>query len=317
MRWPERIGRRIKLRDLNILLEVAHWGSMAKAARHLAISTPVVSKAISDLEHVVGVRLLDRTAQGIEATIYGRTLLKWSVAAFDDLKQAVKEIEFLADPTEGELRIGCTEVIASGIMRPIIKELAQQHPRIRIHVLHVPQVTAPDVLFRPLRDRMVDIMVGRVPKPLNEDDLNCEELFLDRMLVVAGLRSKWARRRNIDLPDLVDEPWVLPSLDTPIGSHLVEAFGALGLRAPRTNIVSTFVQLRSDLLADGLCLTVLPESMLRFGRTSSFKALPIKLPAPAPGPVALVTLKNRTLSPLVTIFANLARAVAKPLANSR
>src|SRR5262249_51558257 len=155
------------------------------------------------------------------------------------------------------------------------------------------------VLFRPLRERTIDIMVGRVSKPLDADDLNCEELFVDRMRIVAGARSKWASRRRIDLAELVDEPWILPAYDTPIGSHLVGAFRARGLDGPRTNIVSTFVQLRSDLLAEGHYLTVIPESMLCFGRNPSFKALPIELPAPSPGPVALVTLKNRTLSPLV------------------
>jgi DNA-binding transcriptional LysR family regulator len=104
MEWSERIGRRIKLRDLHILTEVVQSGSMAKAAKSLAVSTPVVSKTIADLEHAVGVRLLDRSARGIEATMYGRALLRWSLAAFDDLRQGVKEIEFLADPTAGELR---------------------------------------------------------------------------------------------------------------------------------------------------------------------------------------------------------------------
>ena len=64
MRWADRIGRRLKLRDLHVLSAVVQWGSMAKAARHLAVSQPVVSAAIADLEHAVGVRLLDRSRQG-------------------------------------------------------------------------------------------------------------------------------------------------------------------------------------------------------------------------------------------------------------
>ena len=60
MDWGERIGRRLKLRDLHILLAVVQCGSMTKAARQLSVSNPVVSKAIADLEHTLGVRLLDR-----------------------------------------------------------------------------------------------------------------------------------------------------------------------------------------------------------------------------------------------------------------
>src|SRR5215211_2819197 len=98
MQWTDRIGHRIKLRDLHVLIAVVQSGSMTKAAESLAISVPVVSKAISDLEHTVGVRLLDRSAQGIEPTSYGSALLDSSLAAFDELRQGVKNIQFLADP---------------------------------------------------------------------------------------------------------------------------------------------------------------------------------------------------------------------------
>ena len=101
MRWADRIGRRLKLRDLHVLSAVVQWGSMAKAAQHLAVSQPVVSAAIADLEHTIGVRLLDRSRRGVEPTIYGRALLKHGMVAFDALKQGMKEIEFLAESHRG------------------------------------------------------------------------------------------------------------------------------------------------------------------------------------------------------------------------
>src|SRR5262245_55093087 len=112
MRWNDRIGRRIKLSDLHILLAVAQSGSMAKAASQLAVSHPVVSRSISELEHTLGVRLLERNRQGIELTEYGRAMLDRGHAVFDELRQGVKDIEFLSDPTAGELRIGTTPPLA-------------------------------------------------------------------------------------------------------------------------------------------------------------------------------------------------------------
>src|SRR6266566_7318487 len=109
MPWDERIGRRLKLRDLYVLRTVAQLGSMGKAATQLAISQPAISKAITDLEHVLGVRLLDRSRQGVEPTIYGSAPLKWSATIFDNLRQGIDEIEFLADPTAGEVRVGTHE----------------------------------------------------------------------------------------------------------------------------------------------------------------------------------------------------------------
>src|SRR5262244_3236348 len=106
MDWADRIGRRIRLRDLHILLAVAEWGSMAKAATRLAISHPVVSKTITDLEHTLGVRLFDRNSQGVELTTYGKALLKCGVIVFDEMRQGLKQLEFLTAPDSGELRIG-------------------------------------------------------------------------------------------------------------------------------------------------------------------------------------------------------------------
>ena len=119
MDWEDRIGRRLKLRDVNILLTVVQSGSMAKAAETLAVSNPVVSKAISDLEHTLGVRLLERSPQGVEPTVYGRALLDRGAAAFDELKQAVKHIEFLADPTAGEVRIGASIAMSAGFIAAV------------------------------------------------------------------------------------------------------------------------------------------------------------------------------------------------------
>src|ERR1044072_1862567 len=94
--WDERLLRRLKLRDLRVLMAVAQSGSMGKTAAEMAMSQPAVSKAIAEMEHILGVRLLNRTAQGVEPTLYGTALLKWAVVVFDDLRQALREIEQLS-----------------------------------------------------------------------------------------------------------------------------------------------------------------------------------------------------------------------------
>src|SRR5580692_8711360 len=100
MDWAERIGNRIRLRDLHVLLAVAECGSMSKAAIRLAISHPVVSKTVSDLEQALGVRLFDRNSQGVELTAYGGALLNCGRVVFDEMRQGLKQIEFLTNPNE-------------------------------------------------------------------------------------------------------------------------------------------------------------------------------------------------------------------------
>jgi DNA-binding transcriptional LysR family regulator len=115
--WETRIGRRVKLRDLHILSAVVQHGSMAKAGVHLGMTQSAVSQAVAALEDAVGARLLDRTTRGIEPNIYGNALLKRSRTAFDELRQGVKEIEFLSESEVGEVRIAYPEAIAAGTGR--------------------------------------------------------------------------------------------------------------------------------------------------------------------------------------------------------
>src|SRR6185436_14513276 len=177
MKWNDRIGRRLKLHDLHVLLTVAELGSMGRAAERLAISQPSVSKAIADMEHTIGVRLLDRTSRGVEPTDYGRALLRRGVGAFDELRQGIKDIETLADPTTGQVRVGCPEAIASGFLAAVIEQFCRHYPRVEI------SVTASNNMsyeFRLLRDRDVDFLLGGIPSGFAEADLNAEILYRDR-----------------------------------------------------------------------------------------------------------------------------------------
>jgi DNA-binding transcriptional LysR family regulator len=310
MDWADRIGRRVKLRDLHVLLAVAQWGSMAKAARHLSTSQPVVSKTIAELEHALGVRLLDRNPQGIVPTMYGRALMSRGLAIFDELREGIKEIEFLADPAAGELRVGSPETMNAGLLPAIAERLAVRHPRVVLHVVQANTVTED---FRELRERNVDLMLGRVSRPL-DGDLEAEVLYEDRLFVVAAVDSPWARRRRLALADLADAPWVNAPADSVVGSFMPEVFAAQGLALPKVAVVSFSMVLRNMLLASGRYVAVLPGSVLRFSAERfALRALPIRLPA-TQASVSIIRLRGRTLSPVARVFAECAREVAKPVA---
>ena len=125
----------MKLQDLHVLVTVVHAGSMGKAAQLLNTTQPNVSRSIAELEHTLGVRLLDRHRQGIEPTEFGRALLDCGAAVFDDLRQGVKNIESLADPTAGEVRIGSTAFLAASFVSALVDRLTRRYPRIAFHIV--------------------------------------------------------------------------------------------------------------------------------------------------------------------------------------
>jgi DNA-binding transcriptional LysR family regulator len=310
MQWADRIGRRIKLRDLHVLMAVAEWGSMAKASEHLAITHPVVSKTISDLEHTLGVRLFDRVPRGVELTTYGQALLRCGAAVFDEMRQGLQRIESLADPSSGELRIGCPEIMIAGVVPPVAQEFLRLYPNVRLHVTHADTGIGQ---FHQLRERKVELLIGRPPRPFLEEDLIAEDLFNEPFRVYAGLQNPCARRRRIELAELIDEPWVLPPYESAPGALIAEIFRAQDLEPPRARVVTMSAQLSAVLVSAGEFVGLLPESVLRFNaKRLSLKVLPVAVSAPLIR-VAVITVKNRTLTPVAERFIECARKMARAL----
>src|SRR6201993_543411 len=102
MKWTDRIGRRVKLRDLHIALAVADAGSMT----------------------------------GVEPTHYGRALLQSGVAVFDEMRKGLQQIEFIKQPDAGDLRIGSSIVVDAGLLPAILEQFARDFPRAVLHVMH-------------------------------------------------------------------------------------------------------------------------------------------------------------------------------------
>jgi DNA-binding transcriptional LysR family regulator len=147
--------------------------------------------------------------------------------------------------------------------------------------------------------------------------LGFELLFDDRDVVAAGAQNPWARRRRIELAELMNEAWVLPPPDNVVGAVALKAFRACGLDYPHTTVVSDSAHVRMSLLASGRFLSIFPASALRFpARHPEVRVLPVELPL-ARVPVGIVTLKNRTLGPVARLFIEHAREVAKPLAKRK
>src|SRR5262249_5305303 len=300
---------RLKLYELPILLPVAPAGTLTKDATQLAISEPAISRAISDMERTLGVCLLNRNSKGVEPTAYGRALIKRGVAVFDELRQGINEIEFIKDPTIGEVRIGVTSTIAEvGIVAAVIDQMCQKHPRISFHVV----TATPATLLQELQERNLDLIVLLTFDPITSDDIVSETLYEDRLVVVAAAGNPWTRRHRVELADLVNENWTLPEPGHPVMSIVANPCHALGWETPRVTATAAPGRIRDNLLATGRFLTVVQESALHFGATS-LKVLPVKLSMTG-GTTRIMTLKKRALSPAAQRFIERIREAAKPLA---
>src|SRR5215470_8670804 len=306
MDWSDRVGRRIKLRDLHILQAAAEAGSMARAAAELAISQPAVSYAIAEMERVLGVPLLDRTSQGVVPTSYGRALLQRSVIVFNELRQGVNEIEHLADPAVGEVHIGTTPPM-SAIAAAVINRLIERYPRMAFHLIVEPATA----LIRELRYRNIELAITRHVDTQMKEDLKMQILFHDELAVICAKHNQWARRRRVKLSQLLDERWALYPPASFFGLVTRSAFAVHGLEVPRVSVTTPSTYALSMLVATGPFLTVHPSTMLRIPqRHALLTAVDVDMRRTR-NPIALITLSNRSLSPAAKMFTETASAVVK------
>ena len=310
--WNDRVRRRLKLRDVDILLAVIQTGSMGKAAGVLNISQPAVSKAIACLEQTLGVRLLDRSREGVEPTPYGRALIKRGVAMFDELRQGVQDIASLTDPAVGEIRMGGSEHTISAIYSPVVHRLSRQHPRMAFHII----VGDLRTLSRELDARRIDFLVSRMYSPPSEEH-SVEVLFEDPLVVVTGPNNPLARRRKIKFAELLDEPWTLQPRENNFGAFTMDALHDAGLAVPRIRVATTSSNLRGEMLATGRYLTMVPRFWVLLPRKNpSLRVLPVEFPNTRLK-VAIITLKKRSLSRATELFIDSVRAITKPLAREK
>lgn len=304
MLWDDRIGRRLRLKDLHTLQTIAEVGSMAKASRQLALSQPAISKAIADMEHTLGATLLDRSAHGVELTECGRLLIERGRIIFDELREGVKDIQLLSDPTRGEIRVGTTEPI-SGFVSEVISRMSQVYPRITYHV----DVSDTTSLIRGLRERALDVVITRWTSSAVADDMAAEVLFKAPLAVLADRRHPLVNRKKLTLADTMEETWTLSPPDSFLGRVVGDVFRRRKLDLPATVVTTLSIYMRLNLLASGRFLTMLPERMARHRANRAWlRALSIDLPDSS-GPIASITVKRRRVGGALKLFQKACRDV--------
>jgi len=292
------IGRRLTLRDLHLFLTVVQHGSMARAAVPLGISQPNVSAVIAGLAKALDARLFDRRPRGVEPTMYGEALLKRTRAVFDELRQGVKDIEFLTDPARGEVRIGFPPAAMATFLPDLIQNFSDAYPKVVLRISEVPRSAINSVL----RERTHDLHLEWCAPPFSRNDaakdVNIEYLFDDHFVIVAGPNTRWARRRKIDIAELRAVRWMLGPPNTSNYEFIAGAFRARGLAMPMIAVETLSVPLRTHLVASGRFIGAMPKLL---ASQSLVRILPVEAPV-RPLRFAIFTLKGRTLSPAVARF---------------
>lgn len=302
--WGRLIGDRVRLRELRILHAVVRCGSMAKAATALAMTQPAISQAIGLLEAALGVPMLDRSPAGVTLTEFGEIILRRALDAMDTLSDGVRDVEALADPAGGQVIVGASEsYIAGGGLARTILALGQRHPRMRVHIVES-NTAAMD--FGDLRERRVDVMLGRVACGPLPDDLQQYVLLTEELLIVTGGKNAWAHRQAMTFADLADKTWVLAPSGSAVHELVAAAFRAAGAAMPAVAITTYSMVLRLQLLSAEDYVTAFPASLVQENAARwDLRVLPLELGVSLP--VAAFTLTSRAQNRAIQAFLAMAR----------
>jgi DNA-binding transcriptional LysR family regulator len=149
--------------------------------------------------------------------------------------------------------------------------------------------------------------------PVADGDFRVEVLFDDETVIAASRHSRWAGQKKVELAELKDEFWVITPPESWNYSIIAESYRRLGLEMPKPFLVTYSVPLRVSLVANSDRITAFPASVLRFNRDNlGLAILPVELP-PQVWPIAIVTLRNRTLPSPAHRFCDHVRAFTKAL----
>jgi DNA-binding transcriptional LysR family regulator len=311
-----RLGRSLKLRDVHTLTVVAELGSMAKAAAFLSITQPAVSQAIADLERFSGVRLLDRGPRGVTLTAAGESMVARGIQALDTLDLGMRDIAFLTDGGRGVVRVGADMAfIAGGLMADIIVHMRERYPGISVYVFETTtRVSATE--FREIKERGVDVLLGRRPHEEIDGELFVEHLAEETFRIVSSSVHPLAMREEIDWADLTGEAWILAPTDSMARTILEGEFTRRGLTAPDAVIATYSMQLRLQLLTTGEYLTVMPEYSYRHGADRwGLHALPLECSQRLP--IVIQRPRHRSPTPVVERFLRSARTIIRGLERRR
>src|SRR4051794_18071593 len=250
----------LAVKRLRVLREVSVQGSFSAAADALSYTQSAVSQQIAALEREAGTTLVERGARGVSLTQAGRALVVHADAILARLNAAERELEAIASLHGGHLRLVSFPSAASSVMPLAIAEFRRRHPAVELTL----EPREPDEAMACVKSGECDVALSIEPsfRPFEDPAIAKEHLVDDPMFLVMPADHPLARKRNLRLEDLADEPWVQGSTTTcPDTSILLRACNAAGFE-PRIAFYSDDYTAIQGFIAAGVGVSLIPDLAL-------------------------------------------------------
>lgn len=294
----------MKLSQLRHFVSVAELGGLRRAARHLGVAQPAITRSIRDLEHELGATLFQRSAAGMALTPIGEAFARRSAAVQLDLQRARDEVQQLKGVSAGSVSIGLSTAPHVAMLPRVLVPFRQAFPDVRLRIT--------EGLFPALeanvRDGSIDFYIGPLSEENAGGEFTVEKLFENERIVLGRRGHPLAAAKR--LVDLREAQWVATSVTSTSEAELNPLFEGEGLPAPviavetQSALSMVVVAASSDLLA------MLPRQWLGFATSSRLLThIPIEPSIRAPA-ICFVRRSKLPLTPVAERLCDLFRRSA-------
>jgi len=305
---PSRLLRDVKMRDLRIVLAVAEQGGILKAAQHINITQPTVTRCVQGIESRLGVALFRRTSRGMVPTVYGDAFVRRCRGIMADIGALGAEIDTMAHGVRGQVLIGAMPAAMNSFLPLALLELQKSHPDIRVSVS---EGNENDLLLG-LRNRNIDLAVGRLPSEREHPDVRNEVLLNDPLCFVARPGHPLFSQPTHTVAQACEFPWVCPNRESLVQKALESAFRTAGHELPRVAIYTTSITCIAEVVAGSDYIGPLPESMFHFGtKPAGIARLQIDLRSTL-APIGITRLRGKDMLPVTAKVEEVLRQFCIP-----
>jgi len=305
------LRRRLKLRDLEVLVALDDMRTVNRAAEALHTSQPAISRSLAHIERMLDMPLFERTPRGVVPTAAGERVIRYARQCLETLDRAAEDLAVIQQGGLGNIAVGTNYSSAAYILPRALLRLAQTAPGIKVSV----REGALDTLLDDLLSGRVEVVIARLGRDTHDEALRTQLLVDEPMCLVCGPQHPLANRTIVSWHDLLEYEWILPPRQTPVRERLAELLHAENLPWPKSQVESSSVLLNTTLLRSADVISIVPAAVAAHQtQLQLVHRINFNLPAVF-SPLGLIFARDTRPSEAMPTFVRCIEAEARTLAS--
>lgn len=306
------LDRLLKFRQLRMVEALVRHQTLTRAASELGLTQPALTKAVRELEEVIGEPLFERHPRGVRPTAAGLSLAQFARASLADLRRLEESLDLRGGAEQASVVLGALPVAAVGLAPAVMRRVRAEHPGLRIRLVEA----RTEALVGQLEAGEVDLVVGRLYAPPTPDGLEREALYAEPISIMARSGHPLHRLRRPTARDVAAYDLVLPEFSQRIAHDIEHFMASIELAAPPGSIRSTSRGFIREMVLGSDMVTVMPRMVMGGDLLrGQVRLVPLSAPLMA-RPAGVITNPRRGVSPGAQLLIAVIRQTIAQLATS-